>query len=57
MRGNNAAADSAATFPVSDDLHPARTHGVGQVVANAVGHGLVENAVVAETLVIHLQAF
>ena len=57
MRCNNAAADSAAAFPVGDNLHPARTHGTGQVVANAVGHGLVENAVVAETLVIHLQAF
>ena len=57
MRGNNATADSAAAFPVGDDLHPARTHGAGQVVANAVGHGLVENAVVAETLVIHFQTF
>ena len=57
MRGNNAAADSSAAFPVGDDLHPARTHGGGQIVADAVGHGLVENAVVAETLVIHLQAF
>ena len=57
MRCNNAAADSAAALPVGDDLHPARTHGGGQVVTNSVGHGFVENAVVAETLVIHFQTF
>ena len=48
--------DATATLPLGDHLHPYWLHGHGQVVAHAVGDGLVEDSFVTEALVIELEA-
>ena len=48
--------NATAALPLGDHLHPYWLHGDGQVVAHAIGDGLVEDPIVAEALVIELEA-
>ena len=48
--------DATATLPLGDHLHPYWLHSHGKIVAHTIGDGLVEDPIVAEALVIELEA-
>jgi hypothetical protein len=54
--GGDDAANAASAAPVRLDPQPGRVHAGDEVIADGVGDGFVEDALVAETLEVHLQA-
>ena len=46
--GGDAGSNAAASAPVGDHFKPVWLHALHKVIANAIGHGLVENALIAE---------
>ena len=48
--------NATATLPLGDHLHPYWLHSHGKIIAHTIGDGLVEDPIVAEALVIELEA-
>ena len=54
-RGRHDGGDSAAAFPIGNDGELAGLQGVADIIANLVGHGLEEDAGIAEGVKIQLE--
>ena len=57
MVGADDRADAASAFPVGFDLEPDGVYGFYEVLADGVGDGFEEAALVAEGMVVELEAF
>ena len=55
--GGDLRGDAASAFPVGGDDEPLGFHDVGEVVADFIGDGFVEDAFAAEGLIVELEAF